>query len=240
MIWGDLLAGGGGATTGALMVENTIVAWALNHSKEAIYTHKINHPNTEHFHADIKEMDVTKLCQVDGLFAGLECINFSNAKGGLSRDADSRMLAYELTPYILHCKPTYIVIENVREFLDWGPLRIKEDKAKSTKKYSSLAFDKKGKYIIIPIKERKKEYYDEWVNHVKGLGYINYDYELLNSADYGANTSRKRYFGIFSLPGYEVVFPEQTHHKDGINGFKKWLPCKSKIDLESTGESIFG
>ena len=240
MIWGDLLAGAGGVTTGALAVKGILVAWALNHSKEAIFTHQVNHPNTEHFHANLNEMDVTKLCRVDGLFAGLECTNFSNAKGGLSRDADSRMLAYELTRYILHCRPKYIMIENVREFLDWGPLRIKEDKAKSTKKYSVLAVDKKGKYVFIPIKERKKEYYNKWIEHVKGLGYINYEYRMLNSADYGSFTSRRRYFGIFSLPGHPISFPQQTHHKDGINGFKKWRACKSKIDLKSTGESMFG
>jgi len=189
-------------------------------------------------------MDVTKLCPVDGLFAGLECTNFSNAKGGLSRDADSRMLAYELDKYIIHCLPKYIMIENVREFLDWGPLRIKEDQARSTKKYSALAIvekgKKKGEYVIIPIKERKKEYYNKWIEHVKGLGYINYQYRMLNSADYGSFTSRKRYFGIFSLPGYPISFPLQTHHRDGINGFKKWMACKKKIDLKNTGESMFG
>ena len=240
MIWGDLLAGAGGVTTGALAVKGILVAWALNHSKEAIFTHQVNHPNTEHFHANLNEMDITKLCRVDGLFAGLECTNFSNAKGGLSRDADSRMLAYELTRYIIHCRPRYIMIENVREFLEWGPLRIKEDQDRSTKKYSSLAVDKKGKYVIIPIKERKKKYYNKWIEHVKSLGYVNYEYRMLNSADYGSFTSRKRYFGIFSLPGYPISFPQQTHHKDGINGFKKWKACKSKIDLKSTGESMFG
>jgi len=244
MTWGDLLAGAGGTTTGALAVKGIIVVWALNHSKEAIFTHQVNHPNTEHFHADLAEMDVTKLCPVDGLFAGLECTNFSNAKGGLSRDADSRMLAYELDKYIIHCLPKYIMIENVREFLDWGPLRIKEDQARSTKKYSALAIvekgKKKGEYVIIPIKERKKEYYNKWIEHVKGLGYINYQYRMLNSADYGSFTSRKRYFGIFSLPGYPISFPLQTHHRDGINGFKKWMACKKKIDLKNTGESMFG
>jgi len=218
MIWGDLLAGGGGTTTGALAVKNTSVAWALNHSKEAIYTHQINHPNTQHFHADLKDMDVSKLCKIDGLWASLECTNFSNAKGGLPRDPDSRTLAYELTRYIIHSEPTYIIIENVKEFMSWGPL------------------DEKNK----PISRDQGKDFLKWIDHIKNLGYTNYDYRILNSADYGANTSRKRYFGVFSLPGYEIVFPEQTHHKDGINGFKKWLPCKSKIDLESTGESIFG
>ena len=122
MIWGDLFAGAGGTTTGAFAVQGIKVAWALNHSKEAIYTHELNHPETVHYHADIKDMDEHKLCQVDGLWASLECTNFSNAKGGLPREEDSRTLAWELVRYITWCKPKYIVIENVREFMSWGPL----------------------------------------------------------------------------------------------------------------------
>jgi len=218
MIWGDLLAGGGGTTTGALAVPSVTIAWALNHSKEAIFTHQTNHPDTEHFHANLEEMDVSQLCKVDGLWASLECTNFSNAKGGKPRDADSRMLAYELTRYIIHCQPKYIIIENVKEFMSWGPL------------------DKNGK----PISKDKGIDYLKWINHVKSLGYINYQKKILNSADYGAYTSRRRYFGIFSLPGYSIAFPKQTHHKNGINGFEKWMPCKNKINLKSTGHSIFG
>ena len=212
MTWGDLFAGGGGTTTGALCVPNVKVSWALNHSKEAIYTHEVNHPETEHFHADIKDMDEKKLSQVDGLWASLECTNFSNAKGGGPRDADSRTLAWELVRYIVWCDPSVITIENVKEFLSWGPL------------------DKNGK----PVSRLKGEDYLKWVEYIKSLGYENYEYKILNSANYGSHTRRLRYFGIFTKTDYPIVFPKNTHAE------KNWNPCREKIDLSNEGKSIFG
>ena len=211
MTWGDLLAGGGGTTTGALMVPGIKVIWALNHSKEAIYTHEINHPETNHFHADLRVMNEKKLDPIDGLWVSLECTNFSNAKGGLPRDEDSRTLAWELIRYILYSKPKIIVIENVREFLSWGPL------------------DENGK----PISKNKGEDYIKWVDYIRNLGYINYDYKILNSADYGAYTSRRRYFGIFTIEGIKIQFPKPIYNKE------TYKPCKEKIDLTNVGKSIF-
>jgi DNA (cytosine-5)-methyltransferase 1 len=212
MTWGDLFAGGGGTTTGALAVEGVKVLWALNHSKEAIYTHELNHPETIHYHADIKDMDEKKLCRVNGLWASLECTNFSNAKGGLPREGDSRTLAWELIRYIAWCQPDYIIIENVREFMSWGPL------------------DEKGK----PISRDKGKDFVKWVQFVRNLGYQNYDKAILNSADFEAHTARKRLFLIFAKMGCEISFPKPLVDK------KHYKACKEKIDLENTGESIFG
>jgi DNA (cytosine-5)-methyltransferase 1 len=212
MTWGDLFAGSGGTTTGALAVQGVKVAWALNHSKEAIYTHELNHPETVHYHADIKDMDEHKLSHVDGLWASLECTNFSNAKGGLPREGDSRTLAWELPRYIIWCNPDYIIIENVREFLSWGPL------------------DNVGK----PISRDKGKDFIKWVDYIKNLGYPNYDKSILNSADYGAYTARKRLFLIFSKMGCEISFPKPLFEK------KHYKACKEKINLEDTGQSIFG
>ena len=47
----------------------------------------------------------------------LECTNFSQAKGGQPRDADSRTLAEHLFRYIEAINPDYIQIENVEEFI---------------------------------------------------------------------------------------------------------------------------
>ena len=41
----------------------------------------------------------------------------------------------------------------------------------------------------------------------------NLNIKILNSADYGAYTSRKRFFGIFAKGSLPIVFPEQTHSK---------------------------
>lgn len=42
------------------------------------------------------------------------------------------------------------------------------------------------------------------------LGY-RYDYRILDSADYGAHTSRPRYYGVFALEGLPIRWPSPTH-----------------------------
>ena len=111
------------------------------------------------------------------------CTNFSKAKGGQPRDADSRTLAENLFRYIEAIHPDYIQIENVEEFMSWGDL------------------DEYGK----PISKDKGKSYLKWVAKVRSYSY-DYDYQILNAADYGAYTSRKRFFGIFATKGLPIVF----------------------------------
>lgn len=218
LTFGDLFAGGGGTTTGAFMVPGVKVLWALNHSELAIKTHEDNHPETTHYKADIRQQDEKELSKVDVLWASLECTNFSVAKGGKPKNEDSRTLAWELPRYIIHCQPKIIMIENVREFMSWGPI------------------DSKGR----PVKMKNGTCYEEWIEGIKSLGYEHYDYRIMNSADYGAHTSRRRFFGVFCKKGIKFEFPEPTHSKEGGFFCEKWKSCKELIDLENTGNSIFG
>lgn len=145
------------------------------------------------------------------------CTNFSKAKGGLSRDPDSRTLADHLHRYIQDLNPDMIHIENVEEFMSWGDL------------------DEGGK----PIKEDKGRLYNEWVESIKLYGYY-FEHHILNSADFGAYTSRKRFFGQFAKDLKLIAWPKPTHSKGGKNGLKKWNPVKEVLDLEDEGISIFG
>ena len=218
MAWGDLFAGGGGTTTGAMANPDLKVIWAVNHDPESIKVHKQNHPETKHYMEDIRTLDVDHLTAVFGLWASLECTNFSNAKGGGPRDADSRTLANHLFRYVDKLAPKFIIIENVREFMAWGDL------------------DENGK----PISRDRGRCYIEWVDKMKNRGY-EFDYRLLNTADYGGYTSRVRFFGVFWKKGYSYTFPEPTHCKNENNlfGLPKWKACKEKIDLTNLGKSIF-
>ncbi len=233
----DLFCGAGGTTTG---LHNARVSGAnvadviacINHDEKAIKSHYLNHPQTKHFTEDIRTIDISpiikmvielRLKEPDAiicLWASLECTNFSKAKGGQPRNADSRTLAEHLYRYIQGINPEYIFIENVEEFMCWGPL------------------DKKGK----PISRRAGSDYLKWITHVKSFGY-NYDYKILNSADYGAYTSRKRYFGLFALPHMAIKFPEATHSKkavsDQFGSLQKWKPVKEVLDFADEGNSIF-
>lgn len=156
------------------------------------------------------------------LWASLECTNFSRAKGGLPRDADSRTLAEHLFRYIEALNPDYIQIENVEEFMSWGDL------------------DERGK----PVSKDAGRLYRKWVANVRGYGY-DFGHRILNAADFGAYTSRRRFFGIFARRGLPIVFPKPTHAKNPAQGdlfgqqLRKWRPVREVLDLEDAGESIF-
>lgn len=236
--WIDLFCGAGGTTTGIHLAEaNAEVIACVNHDKNAIEAHKLNHPDCLHFMEDIRDFKVvekllvlvTKLrnetpdCIIN-IWASLECTNYSKAKGGLPRDGDSRTLANHLFMYLEHLNPDYLYIENVREFMSWGPL------------------DENGK----PISRKKGTDYIQWIEKVKAFGF-NYDSKLLNSADFGAYQSRERYFGIFAKKGMPILFPEPTHYnpkKKKTNGFfemekQPWKAVRDVLQLEEKGVSIF-
>ena len=210
LLYIDLFCGAGGTSTG---VENArlhgrkcakVVA-CVNHDANAIASHAANHPDTVHFTEDIRTLNLAPMAMhlermkkryPDAyvvLWASLECTNFSKAKGGQPRDADSRTLAEHLFRYIEAIYPHYIVIENVEEFMCWGDL------------------DENGK----PVSRDKGRCYVRWVNTVCSYGY-DFDWRILNAADFGAYTSRKRFFGQFARKGLPIVFPHQTHAKSAV------------------------
>lgn len=228
----DLFCGAGGSTCGIEQavdefgnkVAKTIVG--VNHDDYAISTHELNHPDCKHFREDIRKIGLAKIMQVVRewqkkypkakliLWASLECTNFSNAKGGKPKNPDSRTLAEHLFRYIDYFNFQYIFIENVREFQDWGPL------------------DHKNK----PIKNLKGVDYKDWTTSIKERGYY-MNSDILNAANYGVPTIRKRLFLIFSKYRVEP-FPEPTHFEDVI-GSNGWKPVYEVLEFDKTGDSIF-
>lgn len=229
----DLFCGAGGVTTGASLAENVQVIACVNHDPLAIKSHAANHPNCKHYIEDIRILDLTELEEmvfsirkndvnaIIGLWASLECTNFSKAKGGLPRDADSRTLAEHLFRYVEALSPDIIYIENVEEFMAWGPL------------------DENGK----PISKKNGCDYQRWVSNMCNFNYL-FDFRILNAADYGAYTSRKRFFAQFAKPFLKISWPKATHAKkpfsDAFGSLQKWKPVKEVLSLEKHGESIFG
>lgn len=237
LLYIDLFCGAGGTSTGvnAARLDGekcADVIACVNHDANAIASHASNHPEALHFTEDIRTLELSLLVAHTAikrsenpdafvvLWASLECTNFSKAKGGMPRDADSRTLAEHLFRYIEAINPDYIQIENVEEFMSWGDM------------------DENGK----PLSMDRGRLYRRWVNNVKKYGY-RFEYRILNSADYGAYTSRKRFFGIFAKKGLPIVFPEPTHSKEPqktlFNDLKRWKPVKDVLDLEDEGLSIF-
>lgn len=237
LLYIDLFCGAGGTSTGVESAringeQCAKVIACVNHDANAIASHAANHPEAMHFTEDIRTLElsplVTHVQRMKQLYpearlvlwASLECTNFSKAKGGQPRDADSRTLAEHLFRYIESLNPDYIQIENVEEFMSWGPM------------------DENGR----PISMNKGEDYTRWVHNVKSYGY-NFDHRIMNAADYGAYTSRKRFFGIFAKNELPIVFPEPTHCKEGkqdmFGSLAKWKPVKDVLDFEDEGTSIF-
>jgi DNA (cytosine-5)-methyltransferase 1 len=87
----------------------------------------------------------------------------------------------------------------------------------------------------MPIKERAGEDYNRFITAMVSLGYI-FECRELIAADYGAPTTRKRWYAIFRRDGKDIVFPKQTHFKDRE---PKWLECGNYIDWSDLGKSIF-
>lgn len=243
LLYIDLFCGAGGTSTGVEMAtfngnKCAKVIACVNHDSKAISSHAANHPGALHFTEDIRTLELSplvahtkrlRLLHPDAylvLWASLECTNFSKAKGGLPRNADSRTLAEHLFRYIEALNPDYIQIENVEEFMSWGDM------------------DENGH----PISKDKGKSYVRWINNVCKYGYY-FDWRILNAADYGAYTSRKRFFGQFARLGLPVAFPKATHAKCPTKYehslfpkdiIQPWKPVREVLDLSDEGESIFG
>lgn len=234
----DLFCGAGGTTTGIVQAQHDAgqvaeVLACVNHDPKAIKSHWLNHKEVKHFEEDIRSLDLTELTKIVNksrlqfpdayivLWASLECTNFSKAKGGQPRDADSRTLAGHLERYVVALEPDYIQIENVVEFMSWGPL------------------DENGK----PISRKSGRDWMGWRNKLCSLGYYD-EWKEMNSADYGAYTSRNRIFGCFAKTGLPIVWPVPTHSKKAsqnvmFGDLKKWKPVKEVLNFKDEGESIF-
>jgi DNA (cytosine-5)-methyltransferase 1 len=265
LLYIDLFCGAGGTSTG---VENArykgdkcakVIA-CVNHDANAIASHAANHQDALHFTEDIRTLELSPLiAHIEKmkvlypaapvvLWASLECTNFSKAKGGQPRDADSRTLAEHLFRYIEAISPDYIQIENVEEFMCWGDLDENRKPVSRDKGRKYLQWVDRVKYGYGKHAERMhKEDYEKWYDSMRKIGSMeeiyNFKHRILNAADYGAYTSRKRFFGIFAKNGLPIVFPKPTHSKTGskdlFDTMKKWKPVKDVLDFSDEGESIF-
>ena len=173
----DCFAGGGGASVGIEMALGRPVDIAVNHDPEAIRMHKVNHPDTLHLTEDIFKADLKKIVngrKVALMWASPDCTSHSKAKGGQPRNSGLRILPWAVFKHAREILPDVIIMENVEEIQQWGPL------------------DSKGH----PIPERRGEDYKRFIKAMCALGY-RFDSRELVAADYGAPTTRKRWYAIF-------------------------------------------
>ena len=214
----DNFAGGGGASTGIELATGRQVAIAINHDPDAILMHRTNHPYTEHLQASVWDVDPKSVCR--GRPVGLawfspDCKHFSKAKGAALVDRKIRGLAWITLRWAAEVRPRVIILENVEEFQTWGPVR-------------------KGK----PVKKLAGTTFRRFISQLEALGYT-VEFRELVAADFGAPTSRKRFYMIARCDGKPIVWPKPTNSKTGADGLSKWRSAAEVIDWSLPCPSVF-
>lgn len=211
----DSFAGGGGASTGIEMALGRSPDIAVNHDPEAIAMHLANHPDTLHYCESVWDVDPVKVCgrrPVGLAWFSPDCKHFSKAKGGKPVSKQIRGLAWVAVRWAKAVKPRVIILENVEEFADWGPVL------------------PDGK----PCPLRRGLTFRRFVKQLQNCGY-DVDWQELRACDYGAPTIRKRLFLIARCDGLPIVWPEPTHGR-GLLPYRTAAEC---IDWSIPCPSIF-
>ena len=224
----DLYCGGGGSSTGGINAIlkrglNPVVRAAVNHWPLAAATYKANYPWANVLPPDeLENLDPKKVVpsrKLNLLMASPECTHFSNARGAEPMSYQSRTSARYVLRWLTNLDVDDIFIENVREFMTWGPLTAGQ--RPNTKQ--------KGKDFLIFLRD------------IESLGYT-VDYRILNAANYGDPTTRERLF-IMARKHKAIQWPEPTHCKPGQEGLfgtcETWRPARDIIDWTIESQSIF-
>jgi len=219
----DNFAGGGGASTGITLAIGRSADIAINHDPAAIAMYKANHSGTEIHCESVWGIDPVKACKgrpVALAWFSPDCKHFSKAKGGEPVEKKIRGLAWIVLKWAGKVRPRVIMLENVEEFVTWGPVR-------------------KGK----PVKSKKGQTFEMWKSQLISLGY-KVEHRELKACDYGAPTSRKRFFLIARCDGKPIVWPKPTHGdpkkiESGCGLMKPWRTAAECIDWSLPCPSIF-
>jgi len=223
----DLFCGAGGTSTGLAMAAKEmglgLDLLAINHWEIAIDTHASNHSYAQHLCESLDVVDPRKVVpggRLKILIASPECTHHSNARGGKPMSDQSRASAWHVLRWAEALRIENILIENVREFRDWCPLGVN------------------GR----PLKRRKGETYQAFLNALRSLGYTVED-RLLNAANYGDPTTRERLFILAKRGNKKIHWPDPTHSPQGeetlFGQMPKWRAAREIIDWKMKGESIF-
>lgn len=248
----DGFCGGGGWSTGMELALGEPVTIGINHDDAAIAMHKKNHPNTKHYNENIYTVDPYEAVggrKVGWAHFSPDCTHFSVAKGGTPVKKNIRGLAWVVTKWAGTVKPRIISMENVKEFITWGPLIAKRDKETGRVLKLDGTVAEPGEIVpvweqqLIPNPKKKGITFKRFLSVMKSLGY-EYEWKILKACDYGAPTSRERLFIIFRRDGKPIVWPKPTHgdpHSEEVKSGKRlpWHTAAECIDWNENITSIF-
>lgn len=217
----DLFCGAGGTSSGAESSGAARVVCAVNHWSVAVETHAANFPRAKHINSRLDEASPSECPRIDLLFASPECTHHSRARGGKPTSDQQRAGAWDLLRWVEFHRPTWLVVENVREFRDWGPV------------------GGNGR----PLASKRGRLFDAWTTALRACGYT-LDDRLLNAADFGAPTSRERLFVVARKGNRAPVWPEPTHARrpggelPGL-GLPRWRAAAEIVDWSIPCPSVF-
>ena len=247
----DGFCGGGGWSTGFELAIGRPVDVGINHDAEAIALHKANHPYTKHYQTNIFEVDPVEACQgrtVGWAHFSPDCKHFSRAKGAKPVSKEIRSLAWVVLKWASEVHPRIISIENVPEFVTWGPLvaargphgRVLRKDGTEAPKGERTPYSEQ---ILIPDKKRIGETFQFFIKCLRSLGYT-VEWNELVASDYGAPTSRKRFFLVARMDKKQIVWPAPTHGDPSSKAvktgeLKPWHTAAEIIDWSNECPSIF-
>lgn len=229
----DCFAGGGGTSVGIEMATGSSPDIAVNHSPAAVRMHAANHPATQHYCEDIWRLRITPSGGRDDPAAvcngkpialawfSPDCTHFSRSRGGKPKSKAIRGLAWSACRWAALVSPRVIILENVEEFMTWGPLNRRHH----------------------PVRAKQGATFRKFISQMEGLGYI-VEYRTLSAADYGTPTARKRFFLIARRDGKPIIWPEPTHGPAGSPEVKEgkrlpYIGAHTQVDFSLLCPSIF-
>ncbi|WP_323011099.1 DNA cytosine methyltransferase [Paracoccus sp. (in: a-proteobacteria)] len=232
----DSFAGGGGASTGIRMALGRDADIAINHDPMALAMHRINHPATRHLLQDVATVDSVAMCAglpIGMLWMSPDCTDHSKAKGAAPRrdgDKTTRGIGWAIVGWVKRLpawqRPRVVFLENVEEYVDWGPM---------------LADGKR-------CPRRKGETFEQFVAAWRALGYGNIEWRQRRAWWSGAGTIRRRLYMVMRRDGEPIVWPERTfgNPQDAEDAarieageLRPWVTAADNVDFGLPCPSIF-
>lgn len=247
----DNFAGGGGASTGIAQAIGRSPDLAVNHNKEALMMHEQNHPETKHYNESVWAINISEATQGERVLFGWfspDCTHFSVAKGGAPVKKEIRGLAWIIKKWAGQSDMAVFFMENVPEFVTWGPLIAKRCKDTGRVVTLDMVPDPKGgkklvnrvaepgelvpyrNQALVPDKKRAGKTFKQFLKQLRAMGY-EIEFDTLVASDHGAATIRKRFFGIGRKDGLPIVWPEKTHAPKAVASKLGLLPQRTAGEM---------